>query len=61
MSSMGDDASETDELKLMRVNDLDIKSAVDDLKNSEDEDLEDEEGFKKKSKHAKGQQILAEE
>lgn len=42
MSSMGDDASETDELKLMRVNDLDIKSAVDDLKNSEDEDLEDE-------------------
>jgi len=56
MSSLGEDASETDELKTMRVNDLDIKTAVDDLENSEDEDLEDENKFiHKKAKHRSGE------
>ena len=60
MSSLGEDASDTDELKTMRVNDLDIKTAVDDLENSEDEDLEDENKFNhRKGKHRNGEQIMA--
>lgn len=49
MGSLGDDAGDTDSLQMMRVNDLDIKAAVDGLEGSEDEDLEDETGHKKKN------------
>lgn len=42
--------SDTDELKIIRVNDIDLKSAVDGLEDSEDEDLEDEKSYKKISK-----------
>lgn len=48
MDSLGED-EENDNLKLVRVNDLDIKQAVDGLEGSEDEGLEDAEGFKKKT------------
>ena len=60
MSAAGEDASDSDELKIIRVNDIDLKSAVDGLESSEDEDLENEKEYgKKKGKHKKGQVIMA--
>lgn len=49
MSSAGGDgdSNDSDSLKLMRVNDMDIQSAVDDLESSENEDLENEKDYSK--------------
>ena len=62
----GDDPSDTDELKIIRVNDIDLKQAVDGLEDSEDEDLEDEKDYNKKKstkktkKNKNKMQIMAE-
>lgn len=56
MSSMGGDSNDNDELKIIRVNDVDIKSVVNELEGSEDEDLEDEKSYDSKKKHNKKQQ-----
>jgi len=53
MSSMGGDSNDNDELKIIRVNDVDIKSVVNELEGSEDEDLEDEKSYDSKKKHNK--------
>jgi len=51
MSQVDLDADvETSELRQIRVNDLDIKQAVNGLESSEDEALEDETSYKKKGK-----------
>jgi len=55
MSSMGGDSNDNDELKIIRVNDVDIKSVVNELEGSEDEDLEDEKSYDSKKKHNKKQ------